>query len=253
MSVTDTSLADWSTAAASNAPVGGATPEIDDELRNIKAVCKTNIVALTGNQTIAGTKTFSTIPVISDTATITADSQATHKAYVDSAQTAAQDHADTAIAALNIPSGLVMAWPTETAPTGWLECNGAAVSRTTYSALFAIIGEIYGNGDGSTTFNLPDYRGRFLRGWDHAAGVDPNAATRTDRGDGTTGDHVGTLQADAFEAHTHTYNMAGSTQTAQSGSGTNNLFYNQTGFNTGSSGGSETRPVNINVMYIIKI
>lgn len=57
-------------------------------------------------------------------------------------------------------SGMLMMWTTGTAPTGWLLCNGAAVNRTTYSALFAIVGTTFGIGDGSTTFNLPDYRDR---------------------------------------------------------------------------------------------
>lgn len=100
-------------------------------------------------------------------------------------------------------SGLIMAWPTNTAPNGWLECDGSAVSRTTYADLFAVIGTNYGSGDGSTTFNLPDFRGYFLRGYDNAAGNDPDAASRTDRGDGTTGDNVGTKQADEFESHDH--------------------------------------------------
>lgn len=59
-----------------------------------------------------------------------------------------------------------------TAPTGWLKANGDAVSRTTYAALFAAIGTTYGEGDGSTTFNLPDLRGEFIRGWDDGRGVD---------------------------------------------------------------------------------
>ena len=59
-----------------------------------------------------------------------------------------------------------------TPPTGTLERNGAAVSRTTYAALFAKIGTTYGAGDGSTTFNLPDDRGLFDRSWDHGRGVD---------------------------------------------------------------------------------
>ena len=59
-----------------------------------------------------------------------------------------------------------------TAPDGWLKANGAAVSRATYSALFAAIGTTYGAGDGSTTFNLPDMRGEFPRGWDDGRGVD---------------------------------------------------------------------------------
>jgi microcystin-dependent protein len=58
------------------------------------------------------------------------------------------------------------------APTGWLKCNGAAISRTDYADLFDSIGTTYGTGDGSTTFNLPDLRGEFLRCWDDGRGVD---------------------------------------------------------------------------------
>jgi phage-related tail fiber protein len=60
-----------------------------------------------------------------------------------------------------------------TAPIGWLKANGAAVSRTAYSDLFNAIGTSYGSGDGSTTFNLPDFRGEFLRSWSDGSGVDP--------------------------------------------------------------------------------
>jgi microcystin-dependent protein len=57
-------------------------------------------------------------------------------------------------------------WFTGTAPNGWLLCNGAAVSRTTYADLFAVIGTTFGTGDGSTTFNIPDFRGRVPAGVD---------------------------------------------------------------------------------------
>lgn len=70
------------------------------------------------------------------------------------------------------PAGVVMYFTGNTAPTGWLEANGAAVSRTTYAALFAVIGTTYGAGDGSTTFNLPDLRGEFIRSLDKGRGVD---------------------------------------------------------------------------------
>lgn len=77
---------------------------------------------------------------------------------------------------ISVPSGVVMFFGNSTAPSGFLKCNGAAVSRTTYAALFAAIGTVYGAGDGSTTFNLPDLRGEFLRGWDDARGVDTSRA-----------------------------------------------------------------------------
>ena len=71
-----------------------------------------------------------------------------------------------------VPVGAVIHVAKNTAPTGWLKANGAAVSRTTYAALFAAIGTTFGAGNGSTTFNVPDLRGEFLRGWDDGRGVD---------------------------------------------------------------------------------
>lgn len=62
--------------------------------------------------------------------------------------------------------GIRSPWHSDTPPTGWLLCNGQAISRTTYSALFALIGTVYGSGDGSTTFNLPDYKGKTIIGKD---------------------------------------------------------------------------------------
>lgn len=66
-----------------------------------------------------------------------------------------------------VPTGAMLWWPMEDPPTGWFECDGSAISRTTYSALFAKIGTVHGAGDGSTTFNLPDSQNYFIRGWDH--------------------------------------------------------------------------------------
>ena len=69
-------------------------------------------------------------------------------------------------------AGEVKPYAMTTAPAGWLKCNGAAISRTTYADLFLAIGTVYGVGDGSTTFNLPDLRGEFIRGFDDGRGVD---------------------------------------------------------------------------------
>lgn len=83
-----------------------------------------------------------------------------------------------AISALvsTVPSGAVSYFARNTAPTGWLKANGAAVSRTTYSALFSAIGTTFGSGNGSTTFNLPDLRAEFLRGWDDGRNIDTSRA-----------------------------------------------------------------------------
>ena len=69
-------------------------------------------------------------------------------------------------------TGAIAFFGLNTAPAGWLKANGALVSRTTYASLFAVIGTTYGEGDGSTTFALPDMRGEFPRGWDDGRGVD---------------------------------------------------------------------------------
>lgn len=71
-----------------------------------------------------------------------------------------------------VPPGAVMAFARPSIPAGWLDCNGAAVSRVTYADLFAVIGTTYGAGNGSTTFNVPDLRAMFIRGIDGGRGTD---------------------------------------------------------------------------------
>jgi hypothetical protein len=147
-----------------------------------------------------------------------------------------------------VPAGAVVAWCTGSAPTGWLICNGSAVSRSTYSGLFGVISDDYGAGDGSSTFNLPDYRGEFLRGTDGGINRDPDRASRTDRGDGTGGDVVGSKQGHEFASHNHSNGDSGGSGGASPGSygvAFGNWF-------TGSRGGNETRPRNVNVSWIIK-
>lgn len=159
----------------------------------------------------------------------------------DATITAAKLHAS-----LVWPVGAVMEWPGETVPTGFLECNGAAVSRTTYATLFAVCGILWGAGDGATTFNLPDLRGYIPRGWDHGAANDPDAAIRTG------GDHVGSVQADEFKAHSHTIPSVQIACTITSGTTVSALTGAVT-FTTSSSGGNETRPKNKYVMFVIKV
>nr|DAY28237.1 MAG TPA: tail collar fiber protein [Caudoviricetes sp.] len=81
------------------------------------------------------------------------------------------------------PSGQIAFFAGSSAPAGWLKANGAAVSRALYAALFAAIGTTYGAGDGSTTFNLPDLRGEFMRGWDDGRGIDRGRAFGSAQGD----------------------------------------------------------------------
>tara|TARA_Y100001938_G_C8068048_1_gene421452 strand:+ start:905 stop:1804 length:900 start_codon:yes stop_codon:yes gene_type:complete len=154
-----------------------------------------------------------------------------------------------------IPSGSVVAFASESVPTGYLECNGDEVSRTTYAQLFAAIGTRFGAGNTSSTFHLPDLRGGFVRGWDHGANYDPDAEDRTNSGDGTTGDKVGTKQDSLNKSHSHSYTdpLIGLVAGFESDdSGNVRDLITQNAGTTLSSGGSESRPINIALMYVIK-
>ena len=102
-----------------------------------------------------------------------------------------------------LPPGIVIPYGGTSVPPGWLLCDGSAVSRTVYANLFSFIGTGWGNGDGSTTFHLPDLRGRFLRGVDGAANRDPDKTTRTAANPGgNIGNNVGTIEVDGH-GHNH--------------------------------------------------
>lgn len=113
-----------------------------------------------------------------------------------------------------IPLGSVLPFAGAAAPTGFLLCYGQAVSRTTYAALFGVIGATYGAGDGSTTFNLPDLRGRVIAGKDNMGGTSANRLTGQSGGlDGdvlgaTGGAETHTLSEAQLAAHTHTFTGA---------------------------------------------
>lgn len=104
-----------------------------------------------------------------------------------------------------VPTGAMFQWLTDTAPTGYLLCYGQAVSRTDYATLFGVISTTYGTGDGSTTFNLPDLRGRFPLGQDDMGGSSANRVTDTDADTlgGADGDEFVTLTTNEMPAHTH--------------------------------------------------
>lgn len=89
-----------------------------------------------------------------------------------------------------LPAGAICYFAMGSAPQGYLKANGATVSRTNYAELFAAIGTAYGAGDGVNTFQLPDLRGEFLRGWDDGRGID-------------SGRVMGSWQADELKSHTH--------------------------------------------------
>lgn len=117
-----------------------------------------------------------------------------------------------------IPAGCVVAFAMEIPPDGWLECNGQAISRTDYEGLFNMIGTTFGEGNGIDTFNVPDLRGIFIRGWAHGSENDPDRDNRTASSSwGASGDQVGSYQEDALQSHNH--NFSGKTTNTASASG----------------------------------
>lgn len=158
-----------------------------------------------------------------------------------SAGTNTQQLASTAFVQAAVGVGNVSLFATATPPTGWLKANGAAINRTTYAALFAAIGTTFGAGDGSTTFNVPDLRGEFVRGWDDGRGLD-------------TGRVFGSAQLDQFENHTHYSTASGWVTNGGNASGGAGVAYGWAGANSAASGkyGAETRPRNVALLYCIK-
>lgn len=163
-----------------------------------------------------------------------------------------------------LPPGVVFPYTGSSTPAGYLLCDGSAVSRSTYSNLFAVIGITAGQGDGSTTFNVPDYRGQFLRGVSGAVNTDPNKLTRTAMNTGgNTGNNVNSVQSSAVANHTHNiaaYRNAGAGGPNQPTAVSNAFTAVQTTPNYGATDNvnppaavsTETRPTNAYVNYIIK-
>ncbi len=119
-----------------------------------------------------------------------------------------------------VPTGGLMMWPTASAPAGWLVCNGSAVSRTTYAALFATIGTTFGVGDNSTTFNLPNYTNRLPVG---AGGLYSLTAT------GGNKDAI-------VVSHTHTATVTDPGHSHQTGSTTTDVGFGTTSRSSTTSG-----------------
>lgn len=130
-------------------------------------------------------------------------------------------------------------------PDGWLECNGAAISRTTYANLFSKIGTLYGVGDNSSTFNIPDLRGEFIRGFDHGRGVD-------------SGRSFSSFQNQSMQTHKHAISGSGGSAGAGGNPGNttrqwdSGAYSGKNTFTTLYSLGGNTHPRNIALIYCIK-
>lgn len=160
-----------------------------------------------------------------------------------------------------VPAGSVFTFATSTVPSGYLECNGAAVSRSTYASLFSSISTTWGTGDGSSTFNLPDLRGQFVRGWDNSAGVDSGRSFASSQSDQNK-QHTHSV-TDPGHVHTTTFDNkkyfpgGGSTSVSYGGAGgypadTFTMSSATTGISLANQGGTEVRVKNYALMYVIK-
>src|ERR1700722_16029486 len=185
----------------------------------------------------------------------------------------------TPIGSVSAYSGLIDG--THILPPDWLACDGKAGSSSDYPTLFAALGTAYGDGRDAqgnkvpgTNFNVPDLRGYFLRGVDGNANRDPDAQLRSTPPNGVAGALVGSVKGDAFKSHSHLVNDPGHTHTLPrgflgnapggyqvgGGNGGSDIYDSnlqtvpsaQTGITLASSGGNETRPLNVAVYWIIR-
>ena len=164
-----------------------------------------------------------------------------------------------------LPAGMIAPFAMTTPPTGWLECNGAAISRSTYATLFAAIGTVHGAGDGSSTFNLPDLRASFIRGFDNSRGVDSGRSFGSfqDQGlpamKGRVQDSHGQAAINSAQegSFTNVFTNGGGQSSYRSALQTSNTSYKYVLFDStnvipdASAGG--LRPKNLALMYMIKI
>ncbi|WP_051018524.1 tail fiber protein [Bartonella queenslandensis] len=162
------------------------------------------------------------------------------------------------------PTGMISAFAAPKAPDGWFECDGRALSRTEYANLFAVIGTLWGGDDQSKTFNLPDFRGQFLRGWDHDKNLDETSNRKFaswQKSANLSHDHGANCSENG--EHSHVYRNGGKYYWVNAGSSVRfagndvDFLTNKNGNHTHSinitkTGGKESRPVNYAVLYCVK-
>jgi phage-related tail fiber protein len=230
-------VSDWSATAGSNSTIDGVNiaegcspAGINNAIRSIMAAVKS---WSTGSVTATGL-TMTTARLLGRS---TAGTGAIQEITVGSGLSLSGG--TLSASAVSVLTGSVIMWATNSAPSGYLECNGTAVSRSTYSALFAIIGTTFGAGNGSTTFNLPDMRGEFARGWDNGRGVDSGRA-------------FGSAQAGQLGSHSHSYTYPINGGSGAPGGSGGSTTVGTTGATGGTTNANETRPRNIALMFCIK-
>ena len=249
-----TKISEFSTNPANNTDINGiniaegcAPSGINNAIRSLMSDLKEfqtgaagDDLTVGGNLMVTGSATLSADPISS--------LQAATKRYVDN----------------STPSGAITMWPTAAPPSGWLLCNGGAVSRTTFAALFAVVGTTFGAGDGTTTFNLPDYRDRMPIGSNTIAAVGVAGGSK----DAIVVSHTHTATSSVTDpGHSHSINMGANFNAAYSfiqptvnnlgftlptNNATTGISVNTTVNSTGSSGTNANLPPYLGINFIIK-
>ena len=163
-----------------------------------------------------------------------------------------------------VPAGAITNYASSTIPSGWLECNGATISRSTYATLYSAIGTTFGAGDGSSTFSIPDLRGEFVRGWDNSKGTDSGRAFGSAQGSQMQQHNHSVGISDPGHSHNLLYSSgafggsSGAVTPRDSGTITDRIGSATTGISItqsnagGTDNSSENRPRSIALVYIIK-
>ena len=148
-----------------------------------------------------------------------------------------------------IPTGVIIPWSDTAVPSGFLECNGAAVSRTTYATLFAVVSTTYGAGNGSTTFNLPDLKDNVPLGRSNSAALASSGGANTVTATGNVGGSTAnaTLATAQLASHSHSWNV-GNQDPNTSAMGANFLNTNQTR-STGNTGSGQGHDHNMSATF----
>jgi microcystin-dependent protein len=151
-------------------------------------------------------------------------------------------------------TGLIIPWTTSSAPTGFLECNGAAVSRSTYAALFAVIGTTYGAGDGSSTFLVPDFQDNCCLSKSGTKALASTGGANTVASTGNVSGNLGntTIDTNTMGAHSHTY-QAGSFNNAGNTGGGSGVNFGQihavSNVSLGNAGGGGSHNHNMSANF----